>query len=137
MNVNISEIYGQMAELFCVDPVETEIELLNLQNDVQFESQQHVQHFLSLVEPENYNNLCQAALKIAALFGSKYLCESAFSNMYVIKSRLTDEHLKDYIRVNLNVYIPAYSCELSCYLHAVPGISLINESVMWTKEIGM
>ena len=53
MDVNISEIYGQMAELFCVDPVETEIELLNLQNDVQFKSQQHVQHFLSLVEPEN------------------------------------------------------------------------------------
>lgn len=56
-----------MAELFCVDPVEMEMELLNLQNYVQLKSQQHAQHFWSLVEPENYKNLCQAALKLHCL----------------------------------------------------------------------
>ncbi len=113
MDVDINEISGQMAELFCVDPVEMEMELLNLQNDDQLKSQQHSQNFWSLVEPESYKNLCQAALKIIALFGSTYLCESAFSDMNVMKSkfrtRLTDEHLKDSIRVNLSGYIPAYS----------------------------
>ncbi len=108
VDVDINEISGQMAELFCVDPVEMEMELLNLQNDDQLKSQQHSQHFLSMVEPENCRNLCQAALKIAALFGS-----TAFSDMNVMKSKfrtkLTDEHLKDSIRVNLSGYIPSYS----------------------------
>ncbi|KAK0142715.1 General transcription factor II-I repeat domain-containing protein 2A [Merluccius polli] len=111
MDVDISEISGQMAELFCVDPVEMEMEVINLQNNVQLKSQQHSQHFWSLVEPDNYENLHQAALKMCALFGSTYLCESAFSDMNVLKSklrtRLTDEHLNDSIRVNLSGYTPA------------------------------
>ncbi|XP_028313963.1 general transcription factor II-I repeat domain-containing protein 2B-like [Gouania willdenowi] len=111
--VDISELSGQMAELFSVDPVEMEMEVLNLQNNVQLKSQQHSQHLWSLVEPEDYKNLHQVALKISALFGSTYLCESAFSDMNIIKSkyrnRLTDEHLNDSIRVNLSGYTPAYS----------------------------
>lgn len=113
MDVDISEISGKMAELFCVNPVEIELELLNLQNDIQLKSHQYAKHFWTLAEPEKYKNVCQAALKIAALFGSTYLCESAFSDMNVMKSklrtRLTDEHLKDSLRVNLSGYIPAYS----------------------------
>lgn len=42
-----------MAELFCVDPVEIKIEVINLQNNVQFKSQQHPQHFCGLVKPDN------------------------------------------------------------------------------------
>lgn len=70
MDVDTSEISGQMAELFCVDPVEMEIEVVTLQNNVQLKSQQHSKHFWNLVDPDNYKNLHQAALKMSALFGS-------------------------------------------------------------------
>lgn len=56
--------------VFCVDLVEMEIEVVTLQHNVQFKSQKHSQHFWSLVDPDNYKNLHQAALKMSALFGS-------------------------------------------------------------------
>ncbi|KAG2457319.1 PSMG1 protein, partial [Polypterus senegalus] len=72
-----------------------------------------IKHFWSLVEPDDYKNLHQAALKMSALFGSTYLCDSAISDMNVMKSkfrtRLTDEHLNDSIRVNLSGYTPPYT----------------------------
>lgn len=40
MDVDVSEVSSQMAELFCVDPVETENEIINIQNNVQLKSQQ-------------------------------------------------------------------------------------------------
>ena len=43
----------KMAELFSVNPVEMEMEVINLQNNVQLKSQQNSQHFWSLVDPEN------------------------------------------------------------------------------------
>ena len=108
IDVDISEISGRMAELLCVDPVEMEIEVINLQNNAQLKSQQHSQHFLSLVEPDNYENLHQAALKMSALLGSTYLCESTFSDMNVIQNK-TDSHLNDSIKVNLSGYTPQYT----------------------------
>ena len=111
MTVDIGEISGQMAELFCINPVKMEV--INLQNDVQLKSQLHSQHLWNLVEPEKYNNLHQAALKMSALFGSTCFCEAAFSDMKVKKSKfrtvLTDKHRKGSIRVNLSGYTPAYT----------------------------
>lgn len=82
------------------------MEIINLENDVQLKSEQHSQHFWSLVDPDNYTILHQAGLKVAVLFGSTYLCDSAFFDMDVIKSkyrnRLTDVHLNDSIRVKLS-----------------------------------
>ena len=57
-----------MAALFSVNPVEMEV--INLQNHVQLKSQQNSQHFWSLVDPEHYKNIHQAALQLSALFGS-------------------------------------------------------------------
>ncbi|KAK0152831.1 General transcription factor II-I repeat domain-containing protein 2B [Merluccius polli] len=78
MEVDIGEISEQMAELFSVNPVEME-------------------NRPCLVDPEIYKNIHQAALKESALFGSTYLCEAAFSDMNVMKSKfitsLTDEHI--------------------------------------------
>ncbi|CAL9684507.1 unnamed protein product [Knipowitschia caucasica] len=113
MDVDISDISGQMAVLFGIDPVEMEMEVKNLQNSVQLKSQQSSGHFCSLVDPNDFKNLNEVALKVSALFGSTYLCESAFSDMNAIKSkyrtRLTDQHLNDAIRVNLSSYTPQYS----------------------------
>ncbi|CAB4062794.1 unnamed protein product [Lepeophtheirus salmonis] len=111
MEVDNTEISEKMAELFTVNPVE--IEVINLQNHVQLKSHEHSQHLWSLVDPKNYKNIHQAALVIYVLFGSTYLCEVAFSDMNVIKSkfrtRLTDKHLNDSIRLNLSAYTPVYT----------------------------
>lgn len=53
MYVDISEISGQMPELFCVDPVEMLIEVINLQTNVQLKSQQHSEHFWNILELNN------------------------------------------------------------------------------------
>ncbi|CAB4066066.1 unnamed protein product [Lepeophtheirus salmonis] len=59
-----------------------------VQNNVQLKSQQHSQAFCRLVEPDNYENLHQAALKRSSFFGSTYLCNSAFSDLNILKSKL-------------------------------------------------
>lgn len=69
-----------MAELLCVNPVEMEMEMenLNLQNDVQLKSQQHSQHCWNLV-----------ALKMSALFGSILtFVKQFFSDMNVRKKQM-------------------------------------------------
>lgn len=63
MCVDITDLSAQMADLFCVDPTETEIEIINMQNNLHLKSQQQSSHFLSLVEPDSYKNLNEVALK--------------------------------------------------------------------------
>ncbi|KAI5621053.1 general transcription factor II-I repeat domain-containing protein 2-like [Silurus asotus] len=67
-------------------------------------------NFWHLVKTEKYRSLCTAAIKIASLFGSTYLCESAFSDMNFIKNKhrthLTDAHLQDSLRVAVSNYTP-------------------------------
>lgn len=120
MDLDISEISGQMPELFCVDPVEMVTEVINLQTNVQLKSQQHSEDFWNILEPNKQKNkkkikLHKAALKMSALFGSAYLCDPAFSDMNILKTnfrtRLTNEHLNDSIsvRVNLSGYTQSFS----------------------------
>lgn len=77
----------QMAELFSVRTVELEMEIINLQDDIQLKSKQHSQHLQSLGVWENYKNSHYPILKVSALFGFTYLCEAAFSDRNVIKSK--------------------------------------------------
>ena len=113
MEVDITEISEKMAELFTVNPVEMEMEVINLQNHVQLKSQQH-STFLEPCRPRKLEEHSPSSTHtISGLFGSTYLFEAAFSDMNVITSkfrtRLTDEHLNDCIRVNLSAYTPAYT----------------------------
>ncbi|XP_070402531.1 general transcription factor II-I repeat domain-containing protein 2-like [Nothobranchius furzeri] len=68
---------------------------------------------------KKYKGVCTAAMKVACMFGSTYLCESAFSDMNFIKSkhrtRLTDAHLHDSVRVAVSVtpQITAIWCQVS------------------------
>ncbi|XP_045462479.1 general transcription factor II-I repeat domain-containing protein 2A-like [Harmonia axyridis] len=61
---------------------------------------------------DKYPNLRQIALQLTTMFGSTYLCESAFSEMKIIKSkyrnRLTDEHMSSCLRLALGNYVPSY-----------------------------
>ncbi|CAB4057549.1 unnamed protein product [Lepeophtheirus salmonis] len=43
MDVDISDISGQMAELFYVDPMEMNVEVINRRNNVQLKTQEHSQ----------------------------------------------------------------------------------------------
>jgi len=77
-----------------------EIELVTLQNDLHLKAYQAAApNFWCLVDAEEYSGVCTAAVKVASLFGSTYLCESAFSDMNFIKNKhrtlLIDEHLQD------------------------------------------
>ncbi|KAK2841713.1 hypothetical protein Q5P01_011913 [Channa striata] len=44
-------------------------------------------NFWGLVDTEKYSGVCTAALKVVSLFGSTYLCESAFFDMNFIKNK--------------------------------------------------
>lgn len=120
-----------------------EMEVISIQN-MELKSQQlpqHSQHFWSLIEPDDYKDLHHAALKSAALFGLTYLSESASSDMSVIKprTRLTDEHLNDSIRVNQRRYIPAYSSQVeSMQRQSSTWLELSLESMctFWNAQAG-
>ncbi|KAK0146900.1 SCAN domain-containing protein 3 [Merluccius polli] len=113
LQVDITCISEQLGETFNLNAGELEMEILTLQNDITLKAHQGSPHFWCLVDSEKYKGLHTAALKTACLFGSTYLCESAFSNMSFIKNkhrtRLTDAHLEDSIRVAVSSYTPNYS----------------------------
>ncbi|XP_069498771.1 general transcription factor II-I repeat domain-containing protein 2B-like [Ambystoma mexicanum] len=112
LEVDVCELAEQMGELFNLNSCAMEMEIVSLQGDIQLKSRQSHTNFWSLVDYKEYSNLCKAALKVTSLFGSTYLCESAFSDMNFLKSkfrtRLTDEHLSDSIRVAVSSYTPDY-----------------------------
>ena len=109
-------------KMSCQDEEEDEkdgwTEVINLQNHAQLKSQQNSQHFWSLEDPENYKNIHQAALNKSALFGSvlqtfvKQLLLAWMQSKY--RTRLTDEHVHDSIRVNLSGYTSAYTWWTPC-----------------------
>ncbi|RXM96099.1 General transcription factor II-I repeat domain-containing protein 2A [Acipenser ruthenus] len=113
MDVDVSDISEQVGSLFNLDCVELEMEILNLQNDIQLKARYPVSDFWTLVDKDKYRNLCTAAMKVESLFGSTYLCESAFSYRNFSKSKflthLSEEHLNDSIRVALSNYMPDFA----------------------------
>ncbi|KAL4006310.1 vacuolar protein sorting-associated protein 33B [Sarotherodon galilaeus] len=103
MNVDTTCIAEQLSSMFSLDAGQVEIEIVTLQNDVHLKAYQGAPNFWCLVDTEKYSGVCTAAMKVASLFGSTYLCESAFSDMNFIKNkhrtRLSDAHLQDSLRV--------------------------------------
>ncbi|KAL3993501.1 polymeric immunoglobulin receptor [Sarotherodon galilaeus] len=99
MNVDTTSIAEQLSSMFSLDAGQVEIEIVTLQNDVHLKAYQGAPNFWCLVDTEKYSGVCTAAMKVASLFGSTYLCESAFSDMNFIKNkhrtRLSDAHLQD------------------------------------------
>ena len=113
MQVDLTCIAEQLSATFNVDAGQVEIEILTLQNDLHLKAHQDAPNFWCLVDTEKYKGVCTAAMKVACLFGSTYLCESAFSDMNFIKNkhrtRLTDANLQDLLRVAVSNYTPDYS----------------------------
>lgn len=99
MNVDISCIAEQLSETFSLDAGQIEIEIVMLQNDLHLKVHQAAPNIWCLVDTEKYSGVCTAAIKVASLFDSTFLCESAISDMNLIKNkhrtRLTNAHLQD------------------------------------------
>uniref|UniRef100_A0A8C6L134 DUF4371 domain-containing protein n=1 Tax=Nothobranchius furzeri TaxID=105023 RepID=A0A8C6L134_NOTFU len=113
VQVEIACIAEQLSATFSLNAGEVEIEIITLQNDLHLKAHQSEPNFWCLVDTEKYKGVCTAAMKVASMFCSTYLCESAFSDMNFIKSkhrtRLTDSHLHDSVRVAVSSYTPDYS----------------------------
>ena len=89
------------------------MEMVDLQNDIELKSRSRDSDFWGLVSKEKYPLLTACALRVNAYFGSTYLCEMAFSQMKIIKSkyrsRLTDRHLTDCLRLAVSSYETVFS----------------------------
>ncbi|XP_070408070.1 general transcription factor II-I repeat domain-containing protein 2-like [Nothobranchius furzeri] len=113
VQVDIACIAEQLSATFSLNAGEVEIEIITLQNDLHLKAHQSEPNLWCLVDTEKSKGVCTAAMKVACMFGSTYLCESAFSDMNFIKSnhrtRLTDAHLHDSVRVAVSSYTPDYS----------------------------
>ncbi|QQP54701.1 Uncharacterized protein FKW44_007616, partial [Caligus rogercresseyi] len=113
MNVDTTCIAEQLSEMLSLDAGQVEMEIVTLQNDIHLKAHKATENFWGLVDIERFSGLCTAAMKVASLFGSTYLCESAFSDMNYIKNRhrtrLTDTHLQDSLRIAVSSYSPDYN----------------------------
>jgi hypothetical protein len=68
-------------------PTQFQLELCDLQADpfIQTRVEKGLE-FFKLLSFKRFRTLCDFGLKMTSVFGSTYLCESAFSNMTIIKS---------------------------------------------------
>lgn len=108
---NLATLGYNYAELFD--------EFIEFKNDTNlkaiFEEKREVKdyiHFWKLV-PEKYKTVKNCAFMLLTLFASTYLCESSYSKMKyaknIYRSRLTDSHLDDVLRVACSNYKPDLS----------------------------
>lgn len=117
-SIDVGDIAAKVNSLFDLESSALEDEILTLQNDIEIKARstsaqpgEHVVFWKLLVE-EKYPNLRRCALNLTSLFGSTYLCESAFSDMKIIKSKcrstMTDHHLAACLRLATSSYTPDY-----------------------------
>ena len=78
MEVGVTDMSEKLASLFKLCAVGLELKILNLQNDIQLKAKLETS---GPREIQKHSNCC----KVYCLFGSRYRCESAFSNMNYIK----------------------------------------------------
>lgn len=102
----------EISKTFNMEITSIENEVLQMISDIHLKSRATDAKFWSLISEEKYPCLKEVALQLTGLFASTYLCEAAFSEMKIIKSkyrnRLTDEHLTSCLRLGLSNYVPSY-----------------------------
>ncbi|KAK9701992.1 Retrotransposon gag protein [Popillia japonica] len=109
MEIDIQQFATSVMQHFGEEIAATEMALIAFQNDLTLKSLvSSTKCIWPIVSKEKYSVLCRVALKVKALFSSTYLCESAFSNMKLIKNKyrnpLTDEHLDNCVRMAVSNY---------------------------------
>uniref|UniRef100_A0A8D8LD06 EPM2A-interacting protein 1 n=1 Tax=Cacopsylla melanoneura TaxID=428564 RepID=A0A8D8LD06_9HEMI len=83
-----------------------QMELCDLQADTVFQTRKEVgPEFFKLLDKERFPNLRSFGQKITSMFGSSYVCESAFSTMKHVKNqlrnKLTDVSLAHLLRLGI------------------------------------
>ncbi|MBN3296040.1 GTD2A protein, partial [Amia calva] len=113
MAVDVGEIAEQIRSVFNLDKADIKNEIITIQNYIQLKCRASDATFLALVNTTKYPEIKKVALCIKSLFGSTYLCESAFSSMKIVKSKyrstMTDAHLNDCMRLALTKYTPNFN----------------------------
>ena len=94
------------------DEAAAELEMIDLCEEDQLKPalREGTIEFWKSVPMKQYPNVKRAALKILAMFGSTYVCESVFSTLKLVKSKhrpvLTDTHVKELLRLATTEYKP-------------------------------
>ncbi|XP_057190131.1 general transcription factor II-I repeat domain-containing protein 2-like [Triplophysa rosa] len=108
----VESLATDMGKLFQMNPSALENEILALQTDIEVKARASGQ-FWDLLAEEKYPNIRKCATSLTALFGSTYLCESAFSHMKIIKSKhrstMTNDNLEACLRLATSSYCPNYA----------------------------
>jgi len=109
---------SEAAIMFNSNKAALQMELIDLQEDLVLKEKftevpntlQCDQFWIKYVCSSQYPELKTLATKLCTMFGSTYMCETAFSKMHFIKSnfrsRLTDEHLKDFMKISCTNFTP-------------------------------
>lgn len=116
-NTDVNDTYEmstKFAEMFQMDPILLENEILTLRGDVFLKARSGSDMDLwKLVSKDKYPNLKSCVEQLHSCFGSTYLCESAFSYLKQTKSRhrssLTDAHTLDSLRLAVSNYTPHFA----------------------------
>ncbi|XP_070809997.1 protein FAM200C-like [Pituophis catenifer annectens] len=111
--IDVAETAVAIGELCQALVEEVEMEIVGLQNDIILKSNSSHANFWNLVDAQKFPLLRKTAAKIKSYFGPTYQCESVFSTRRFIKSknrtRMTDKHLDDCLRVAISSYTPNYN----------------------------
>uniref|UniRef100_A0A3B3DZF4 SPIN-DOC-like zinc-finger domain-containing protein n=1 Tax=Oryzias melastigma TaxID=30732 RepID=A0A3B3DZF4_ORYME len=94
-------------------PDHLQMELIELQCDVECRSR-HQQlplvDFYRRLDLSRFRQMRTFAMRMLSLFGSTYLCEKTFSvlnfNKNCVRTRLSDSHLRDILRIKTTVFEP-------------------------------
>lgn len=93
-----------------------QLELIDLQSNDTFKDKHkegNLIEFYSCLPEITYPNIKVLAREMIAIFGSTYVCEQTFSRMKLVKSklrsRLTDAHLHDMLRIGVSDMSPGLS----------------------------
>lgn len=93
--------------------VDAQMELIELQCNEQLKMRHRevkLIEFYKGLDAEKFPKIIDHAMKMASLFGTTYICEQTFSLMKLnknrLRTRLTDEHLQDVLRLATSSFNP-------------------------------
>ena len=111
LTIDVEQVVATFQQVFAL-PSGVDMEMVDMQNDTELRVRSQNSNFWGIVSREKFPLLTSCAQRVSAYFASTYLCEMAFSQMKIIKSkyrsRLTDKHLTDCLTLIVSSYGPNY-----------------------------
>ncbi|XP_023213971.1 general transcription factor II-I repeat domain-containing protein 2A-like [Centruroides sculpturatus] len=112
MDINVSDFADRVEDLLHIDNSIFEMEVITLQSDLHLKAKGNDFEFWKLVDQKKYPLLVEIALKVKAFFGSTHFCESALTEIKLIKSKchsnVSNNLLNSCIRVGVSNYEPDF-----------------------------